>query len=287
MADVVVVGGAGQTGRCILNAVRARGGRARAMVRHEGRRELVIAAGAAEVALGDLEDPASLRGAFTGARSVLLIPPLLNLREAVLVANALDAAEASGVQRFVYYSVLHPHTPALPHHMRKAQAELAVRASSRDWTILQPAMYAQTVLLYQSKVDPTAVHVPWAANRRLSLVDLHDIAEAAAITALEDGHHFATYELAGPQALSMHTAVEQLGSVLGAPLRAIASTARDFQAPPTWSSSAVQDVRAMFAEYDQHGLLGNPTVLRALLGREPTAFVDVMRRTASTPDHPV
>ncbi|WP_329253412.1 hypothetical protein [Streptomyces canus] len=52
----------------------------------------------------------------------------------VFAIRALEAAEHAGARRFVYLFVLHPHTPGLRHHMRKANVEAAVRASELDWT---------------------------------------------------------------------------------------------------------------------------------------------------------
>jgi len=44
--------------------------------------------------------------------------------------------------------------------------------------------------------------------------------------------------------------------------------------PPPFADrpSASADMRAMWQEYDRHGLRGNSNVLRMLLGREPASF---------------
>lgn len=281
MSTISIVGAAGQTGRRVLRAMRHRGVVATAVVRSDEARRLAAEAGAGAAVFADLDEPSSLRAAFAGADAVLVIPPVLHPREDELVTNAIEAATAAGVERFVLYSVLHPYTPSLPHHMRKAASEVAVRASQLEWTILQPAMYAQTVPLYRSPHDSTVFRVPWDPSRLFSVVDLYDVAEVAALVLLEDGHHFASYELAGPEALSMSSMVQQLGNLTGARLRTVASTPDTFDAPPSWSPSAIADAVAMFTEYGEHGLLGNPTVLRGLLGREPSRFADAMRRDAA------
>jgi hypothetical protein len=38
----------------------------------------------------------------------------------------------------------------------------------------------------------------------------------------------------------------------------------------------------MNAHYDAHGLIGNPNVLRWILGREPTRFADFVKRELPT-----
>jgi uncharacterized protein YbjT (DUF2867 family) len=281
LSRIVIVGGAGQTGRSVLRALRDRGAHVTAVVRSEGRRRVAIEAGASAGVLGDLQDRASLHAAFAHADVVLMIPPVLHPREDELVAGAVAAAAAAGAGRFVLHSVLHPYTPAMPHHVRKATAEVAVRESGLRWTILQPAMYAQTVLLYRAKTDGSEFRVPWDVARRFSVVDLRDVAEAAAIVVLGQGHDFASYELAGPEALSMQAMAAQFGLAVGRPCTAVSEVPERFQAPAAWPPSALADARAMFAEYGKHGLLGNPGVLRGLLGRAPTRFIDVMRREAA------
>ena len=44
--------------------------------------------------------------------------------------------------------------------------------------------------------------MPYSVETRISMVDLEDVAEAAARVLTTDGHLNATYELAGPQPLS-------------------------------------------------------------------------------------
>ena len=40
----------------------------------------------------------------------------------------------------------------------------------------------------------------------------------------------------------------------------------------------IEVMTKMNAHYDAHGLVGNPNVLRWLLGREPTRFAEFVRR---------
>ncbi len=268
---VAVVGAAGQTGRRVLRALVARGCGPLALVHRDAQVADVRAAGATRAQAADLADTPGLAAALQGVRALYVIPPVFHPREDALVASAVAAAELAGVERVVLHSVLHPWTPGLPHHQRKANAEAALRASSLRWTILQPAMYAQTVLFYV-RSDSDDVGVPYSLQAPFTVIDLADVGEAAARLLLEDGHACATYELAGPEVLSMGAMVDQAAVALGRPLRAREIPAWEARAPETWSRSAWADLCAMWSHYDAHGLVGSPVGARTLLGREPTRF---------------
>jgi len=188
------------------------------------------------------------------------------------------------VQRFVYHSVLHPQVEAMPHHWQKLRVEEQLFESGLAFTILQPAAYMQNVLAqWDSALDGGEYAVPYSIGTRLGMVDLEDVAEAAACVLTEAGHEGATYELAGPGLLSQNEVAAILGRHMGRPVRACAVS------PSRWEASAraaglggyqVDTLVAMFAYYDRHGFWGCPQVLEWLLGRPPTAFDAFVQRTA-------
>jgi NAD(P)H dehydrogenase (quinone) len=270
-----IVGATGNTGRRVVGAFARRGLEMRAVVRSADGARRAAELGISETATADLQDVDALARAFDCARAVHVVPPLFHPHEDALVANAVTAAERAGVGRFVFHSVLHPHTPTLRHHMRKARAEAHIHDSTLRWTILQPAMYAQTVLVYQ---DGDEVTVPYDLHSRFAVIDVEDIAEVSAMVASEDGHAYATYELAGPEVLTMAELTALLGAVLGRALQTRLIAPHELALPPAWTRSAIADIMAMWADYHEHGLVGNPRVATMLLGRPPTSFADAMAR---------
>jgi NAD(P)H dehydrogenase (quinone) len=278
-----IVGGTGNTGRRVVASFAERGLATRAVVRSADGARRAAELGIADTAIADLQDVAALQRAFEGAEAVHVVPPLFHPHEDLLVANAVTAAERAGVGRFVFHSVLHPHTPTLRHHMRKARAEARIRDSTLQWTILQPAMYAQTVLVYHDRSgSEDAVTVPYDLSARFAVIDVEDIAAVSAIVASAEGHAFATYELAGPEVLTMAELGGQLGAVLGRPLHVRLIAPRELSLPPRWTRSAIADIMAMWADYDEHGLVGNPRVATMLLGRPPTSFAEAIARDLKT-----
>ena len=255
---IAVTGAAGKTGRAVLAALASRGVSTRALVR-PGRS---VDLGATETVQADLADATEVAAALDGASAVYVIAPNVHPSEPSLVANVL----AAGVPRVVYHSVLHPAVEAMPHHWAKARVEEALLASGLDWTVLQPGAYAQNL-------RPAAVlRVPYSVDARFAFVDLLDVAFVAARVLTESGHSYATYELAGPELLS----VAEVAAVLG--VRAEREDPNEWYLDTPLRGYARDALGAMFAYYDRHGLAGNPRVLTALLGRSPTTVAEVLAR---------
>jgi NAD(P)H dehydrogenase (quinone) len=220
-----------------------------------------------------------VQAALAGADSVYMIPPAFHPDETAFAITALRSAECVGVRRYVYVSVLHPHTPTLRHHMRKAEAEAVIRNSPLTWTILQPSMYCQMVGSRFAKAPPGVVRVPFNVDSsKFSLIDLRDLSEVAVKTLTEDGHECATYELCGPQATITELA-SAIGHARGVALEPLRVAPADAPLPPGFGDgqSSGAEMRAMWEEYDQHGFRGNINILQMLLGRAPADFEDVAR----------
>lgn len=282
MADVLLTGAAGKTGQAVLGALVRRGVRVRVLVRRREQARALQDLGAAEAIVGDLLEPGTLLRATRGAGRVYHIPPNMHPEEVRIGLRVMQAARQAGAERFVYHSVLHPQTQAMPHHWKKLRVEERLFESGLAFTVLQPAAYMQNLLAYRESVLREGVlRVPYSPQALFSLVDLEDVAEAAARALTEPGHEGAIYELAGPERLSMAQAAEILSRVLGRPVRAERLPLRAWQAQarraglPPYARRALS---AMFRYYDRHGLVGNPNVLTWLLGRPPTDFATFSRR---------
>ena len=197
--------------------------------------------------------------------------PNLHPDEPAYVAVVLDAARSAGVRRVVYHSVVAPYVPDLPHHLGKARSEDLVRRSGLGWTLLQPCAYVQNLVPGLLAAGPDgapepAVRVPYDPDRLFGLVDLVDVAAAAAVVLVDDGHVGATYELGGPRLVSARDVAVAAARVLGREV--------PVQRLPLETSANAGDprerdwLRAMFAYYDRHGLPAASLPLRVLLGRD-------------------
>lgn len=274
MTEVVVIGAAGKTGRAVTRALIARGVGVRAAVR-PGSTSPVHAGDAVHAVPVDLETGAGLRVAMAGVSAVYHLAPNVHPDELIMAERVADAAVAEGISRFAFHSVLHPHDTSMPHHLRKAGAEEAIRARIPRATVLRPAAYHQN--LVDAALDGR-IAVPYSPDAPFTNVDVDDVAEVAARVLTEGGHEGATYDLAGPERLSVAEMATEASGVLARPVAVERIGLEDWVAGPgaALGAQARDDLLAMFRSYDRDGLVGDPTALRSLLGRDPKRWREVL-----------
>jgi uncharacterized protein YbjT (DUF2867 family) len=280
---ILVTGASGKTGRAVVAALAYAGAPTRALVRRPSQFEELTKLGAIEVMAADMRLAADLRRAVENTRAVYHICPNVNPNEVEIGRSVIAASKEARVDHLVLHSVLHPQTEQMPHHWNKSRVEEALFESGLDFTVIQPAPYMQNLLSGWNLITEAGVlRNPYPVDTRLSLVDLRDVAEAAAIVLTERGHTGATYELTGTPPFTQTEVAEILGDALGRPVRAEAEPLAAWEARAL-AAGLSDDQRAMlgtmFDYYARHGLTGNPNTLRWLLGRDPTALAEFVRRT--------
>ena len=282
---ILVTAAGGKTGKAVVAALAAKGSPVRALVRRDAQAAAALAQGAREVCVGSFDDAPALLRAVRGATAIYHICPNVSPNEVAYARAVVEAAAASGIHRLVYHSVLHPQIEAMPHHWDKMRAEEMLLGSGLDVTLLQPTAYMQNVLAgWRDIVEAGIYRIPYPIESRLSLVDLDDVAEAAALVLTRQGHGGASYELVGTAPLSQIEVARALSEALGKPVRAVGEPIE------AWDSRAVaaglgdharDTLKKMFRYYAEHGLAGNPNVLGWLLGRPPATFAAFAKRAAA------
>jgi len=282
---ILVTGAAGKSGRAVVTALAAKGAAVRAFIRSPAHAGELLALGAAEVSFGSFEDARTLAQAAAGARAIYHICPNVSRDEIAYARAVATAARTHGVRRVVYHSVLHPQIEAMPHHWQKMRVEEMLFEAGFDLTVLQPTAYMQNILgAWDGIIRDGVFRFPYPAATRLSLVDLDDVGEAAAIVLTQDGHHGASYELAGTPALSQSDVAAALGVALGRSVRAEEEPLAAWEARARAGGMGEYEritLAAMFRYYAAYGLVGNAHVLRWLLGRPPTSLAALLARAAA------
>lgn len=281
---ILVTGAAGKTGRAVIGALAQRGQAVRALVHRAESAPAVLRAGAIEAITGDMGRLEDLRAACADVAAVYHICPNLHPQEVALAETLLASMEQAGVHRVVYHSVLHPQAEAMPHHWRKLRVEELLFTRNVQWTILQPAAYMQNIFAGWRQIAEEGVYrVPYAVTARLGMVDLADVAEAAANVLTKGGHDYAVFELAGPEILDQEQVAAILSAQLRRPVRAEAQDRRAWAEGARrggLSAEAIATLLRMFEYYEQFGFFGNPRVLAQLLGRAPQTLAAVVARYA-------
>ena len=280
---ILVTGAAGKTGKAMVKALVAKGAQVRAFIRNPEHAGSLLALGAAEVSFGSFEDRRALaQAAAAGVQAIYHICPNVSRDEVAYARAVAAAARTHGITRFVYHSVLHPQIEAMPHHWQKMRVEEMLFVSGFDLTVLQPTAYMQNILsAWDGIVRAGVFKFPYPAQTRLSLVDLDDVGEAAAIVLTQGGHGGATYELAGTPALSQIEVASLLSRALGRDVRGEEEPLEAWQARAGAAGMGEYEqatLAAMFRYYAQRGLIGNANTLRSLLGRAPTGLASFFER---------
>ena len=231
-ATTLLCGGTGELGGAVARHLHAREVSFRALVR-SGSDARTLASLGASIVRGDVRDPASLVGALEGITVVVTtvnaIGRLLGGSRDLSIrdvdergnANLIGAAEAAGVERFVFVSMLGDHAAAhTPFTDAKAATEARLRVSRVHEVIVRPDAFQEVWLGPAGGFDVArgSVRVFGKGLARRRHVAIDDVAEAIVRVVLADDPP-RTLDLAGPEALSANEAIVLFERALGRPLR--------------------------------------------------------------------
>ncbi len=226
---VLVTGGTGFVGPYVVHALRARDVPVRALVRDPARASRLDSWGA-ELATGDVTDPASLSAACEGVDAVVHLVAIIKGSQQDFgrvmeqgTRNVVAAAHEAGVRRFVLSSALgldERSKDAVPYFAAKWQMEKAVRESGLEHVIFRPSF----VFGRDGGVLPTFIRLARYApvtpiigpgRQRLQPIWVEDLAEYYALALTEQAAANRTFELGGPEAVSWNEFWARLKRVLG------------------------------------------------------------------------
>jgi uncharacterized protein YbjT (DUF2867 family) len=210
---VLVIGATGQLGGLITRRLLERNADVRILVRPNSAYQPLVDAGAQPV-VGDLKDRASLDAAVRGADVLITTANAIGrggadtLESVDLSGNRdlIDAAQAAGVQQFIFTSALGatPDSP-VPFLQAKGQTEAHLRASGIPFTILAPNLFMEVWIggiagLPLAEGHP--VTLVGEGRRKHSFVSVEDVAAFAAAAV---GHPAARNQylpIGGPEPVS-------------------------------------------------------------------------------------
>jgi len=277
--SILVTGATGTIGAQVLAHLQGRDVEVRALTRSPDAARLP--AGVAAVG-GDLADTDSLRAALDGVSTLFLLAPNVadELTQAML---ALTVAREAGVKGIVYLSVFKGRQYAdVPHFAGKHAVEAAIEALDLPATVLRPAYFIQNDLRQKDPLLNLGVYGAPVGSRGVSMVDIRDIGEAAAIELARRDRAAApldreTYALVGPDALTGADLAAVWSQALGRDIRYggddLAGMEQRLKAMlPPWHAL---DLRLMFGRYQTDGAAATVediARLTGLLGRAPRTY---------------
>jgi uncharacterized protein YbjT (DUF2867 family) len=277
---ILVTGGTGHVGSEVVNQLQKRKADIRLLVRKE---DTPIPAGV-EKAVGDLLDPVSVRKAMEGVDKLYLLNAVLpdELTQGLI---AYDLAKKLKLSHVVYHSVFRvEHFKDVPHFASKLAIESALREFDVPFTVLRPNYFMQNDASLKDPLTKAGIYPMPLGNVGVSVVDIRDIAEAAAIVLTSGEHNGETYNLNGPEVVSGAKAASIWSEVLGKEIRYTGHNMDAFEEQmrkkaPSWSAF---DIRMMFEGYLERGFVaedGDVEKLTKLLGHAPRRYEDFAKET--------
>jgi NAD(P)H dehydrogenase (quinone) len=281
---VVVTGVTGGLGGRVARRLAARGVGQRLVARDPGRAPELAGA---EVAAASYDDRDSLRRAFAGAHTLLMVSASEDPDRLRLHANVVGAAADAGVERVVYTSFFgaapdcsftfgrdHWHTEEL------------IRGSGLRFTMLRDNLYLDFLSLM---VGADGVIRGPAADGRVAAVARDDIADVAvAVLADGDRHDGRSYDLTGPEALTMAEVAERLSELAGRTITYHPETLEEAYASrasygaPDWEVDGWVTTYVAIASGELEAVSGD---VAAVAGHPPMSLDDFLRRNPGSLRH--
>jgi uncharacterized protein YbjT (DUF2867 family) len=278
---IAVTGATGRLGNRVARRLSAAGHGQRLLVRDPARAPQLPGAA---VARADFADRDTVREALSGIRTVLMVSASETLDRVDQHRAFIDAAASAGVEHLVYVSFCNAAPDATFTLARDHWAtEQHIRSTGMSFTFLRDNLYAD---FFPAMVGADGVIRGPAGNGRVAAVAQDDIADAAtAILTDSSGHAGRTYDLTGPEALTLHEVAEILSDATG---RAVtyhpetldeAYRSRATYGAPDWQVDAWVSTYTAIAAGE---LAEVSDVIPVLTGHPATALADLLRRATST-----
>jgi uncharacterized protein YbjT (DUF2867 family) len=235
-------------------------------------------------AFGDFADPASLRDAFAGVRTLFLLFPFTP-GSVDLARNAVDAAKAAGVQHIVRSSGAGAEEGSpLAIADLQGRIDALIQRSGIPFTLLRPAGFMQNWVNFYAGQIKSGTYSAANGEGGISVVDVRDIAEAAAVVLANPAAHAGKiYTLTGGEALSTAEQVALIAKAIGRPVRYDAITPEQAQEQMRgWGLPEAQI--ALYASlarvYREGWAAGISPDVQALTGHPPRRFADFVAEHA-------
>ncbi|TDD47360.1 NmrA family protein [Kribbella antibiotica] len=272
--EILILGGKGKTGRRVAAQLDARKVPYRLASRSSAQRF-------------DWYDESTWSPTIAGAETAYLAPPVgpTGLAQA---GRFVQQAADEGLRRIVLLSGRGVGSPGREFAVYEGQLGLehAVQASGADWTIIQPAWFAQGFSEDFFRYDVLAGEIRLSAgDGGEAWIDTNDVGDVMAAALLSEAYTGATYALSGPRTLTMDEVAAELTVAAGRPIKYVDLDPEQHvaeiinQGLPREDAEAVRDLFAVIrnhrSEYVSNGV-------QEILGRPPRDFTDWARETAAT-----
>ena len=278
----------------ITGATGAIGGKVASRLAESGRGQRLIVRGrsrapdlpGAETAEAAYADPQAMRRALDGVETFFMVSASEARDRVRQHTAAIDAAVAAGVERIVYLSFLCAAPDATFTFARDHwHTEEHVRATGLRYTFLRDSLYLDLLLHFAG--SDGVIRGP-AGDGRVAVVAREDIADVAAAVLMGDGHDGRTYDVTGPEAITLYDIAEELSRGTGRSITYHAETLEEAYASRASYGAPGWEVEGWVTSYVAIAAgelnVTSDTVSR-LAGHAPMTLPDYLRRHPESYQH--
>jgi len=210
---ILVTGATGKTGGEVAKHLAAKGAPFRVIVRSADKAAPLKDLGA-EIVEGDLSDKACVEQAMQGVTKAFLVLP--NTEEQEAIEKLFVDVCADNNVHVVYLSSMESipgcTTTVTKMHVR---VEDYIREKGLTYTMIRPTFFMQLFVGSAAKIKETGNIVMPTADGKLVPTDLRDVGEVIARVLTENGHENQSYDITGPELITMGEVAERFTKVLG------------------------------------------------------------------------
>lgn len=286
-ATILVTGAAGLNGSAVIREFVRNKEPVRALVRNSGKLRALGLDQAPGVTFveGDMAHPETLGTALKGVERVLMISsagPQMGETQRSFV----DTCKAAGVRHIIKFSGLNAaENSTFVSARMHGEIERHLERFGLAWTHLRPNAFMQ--FHYRDVpaiVGADAFHLPMA-DATQSLVDVEDIAKIGFALLRGGGHEGKSYDITGPETISMVEVARQLSRAVGRAIRYVDVTGEDRGKRRWWGHQGSATFADAMEELFKQRRAGTESrvVLDAYgaFGIRPTTFAEFASRNAA------
>ncbi|MEE9524429.1 MAG: NAD-dependent epimerase/dehydratase family protein [Thermodesulfovibrionales bacterium] len=222
-----IAGSTGFIGINLLKALKEENLRIRCLVRDDRKAEIIRSLGY-EVVIGDITDPASLKGTLDDVETVVHLVGIIEERGTATfrkvhvegTTNLINESIRKGVKRIFYQSALGTDINSPFNYLKtKAEAEEIVRSSGIPFIIFRPSLIVGegdgfTEKMKQLLSTGPVVPVPGSGNAKFQPVYIKDWCKCFLKASERDTLSSITYEFGGPEHLTYNEILKMIMKAL-------------------------------------------------------------------------
>ncbi|MGH9251916.1 MAG: SDR family oxidoreductase [Acidimicrobiales bacterium] len=274
-AGLAVTGSTGRLGGRVARRLAAAGVAQRLIVRDPTRAPRLDGAEVVQAEYGDAD---TARRALDGIAHLFMVSAAESRDRVLQHRTFVDAAAAAGVEHVVYvsfYGAAPEATFTLARHHWATEEH--IRATGLQWTFLRDNLYMD---FFPAMVGADGAIRGPAGDGRVAAVAQDDIADVAvAVLGQPSGHEGTTYDITGPEALSLAEVAEKISLVSGRAVTYVPETLDEAYASrasyhaPRWQVDAWVSTYTAIAANELRGV---SDVVHRVAGHAPISLDDLL-----------